>query len=104
VTEPELHAHVVAACEARGLLVYHLDIARRRSTPTSVGFPDLVITGPRGTLFRELKSEPGELTAPQRHWLEQLRAGGENAAIWRPQNIHTGEISGQLDAISRPRP
>lgn len=48
------------------------------------GFPDLVLAGPRGVLYRELKTARGRTTEGQDFWLEVLLASGQDATIWRP--------------------
>lgn len=63
------------------------------------GFPDLVLTGPGGVLFRELKSDRGHLSAEQQAWLVALVAAGEDAAVWRPADLHGGLIEAEIRAI-----
>jgi hypothetical protein len=72
----------------------------RRSEP---GFPDLVIVGPGGVLFRELKSETGRVSPHQRAWIESLTAAGADAGIWRPADQHEGRVAAQLHQLRRPR-
>jgi hypothetical protein len=66
------------------------------------GFPDLVITGPRGTVFRELKDQDGTLTPEQRAWLADLRESGEDAQVWRPSDWRSGRIERELRTIAAP--
>ncbi len=82
MTERQLLDAVREACRWAGLLAYHT-FNSRRSEP---GFPDLVIVGPAGVIFRELKAERGRLTADQRTWLDQLTEAGADAAVWRPDS------------------
>lgn len=99
-TETELAAYVSAQATRRGLYAYHLDAARRRFNPTSKGFPDWVIAGPSGILFRELKGIDGTLTTEQRHWGAVLRCGGGNWAVWQPAHARNGTIEAELDALT----
>ena len=91
-----LDARIRRLCEDLGLLRYHVFDARR-SAP---GFPDLVIAGPRGVLFRELKTQRGKVTPEQQRWLDALTAAGQNAAVWRPASLLSGAIAAELTAIS----
>ncbi len=80
VTEQRLLEAVRDACRWTALLAYHTHDSRR-SEP---GLPDLVIVGPDGLLFRELKGERGRTAAAQRRWLCQHTEAGAAADIWRP--------------------
>jgi hypothetical protein len=63
------------------------------------GFPDWVIVGPRGVLWRELKSEFGTLRPEQRLWGRVLRAAGADWAIWRPSDWLDGTVERELRGI-----
>jgi hypothetical protein len=82
MTEAQLLAVVRDACKWSGLLVYHTFDSRRSER----GFPDTVVCGPRGVLYRELKSERGRLTADQQTWLDRLTQAGVDASVWRPDD------------------
>jgi hypothetical protein len=83
VSEAEFQSKVRALCRFYGLTVYHTHNSQR-SDP---GFPDLVIVGSSGILFRELKTETGRLTAMQKHWISILQAAGQDADVWRPSDL-----------------
>lgn len=70
----------------------------RRSEP---GFPDLVIIGPGGILWRELKTATGRLSRSQIDWLTALRTAGADAGIWRPNDLANGTITKQLKTIHK---
>ena len=91
-----LDAHVRRLCDDLGLLRYHTHDSRRSPS----GFPDLVCVGPRGVLFRELKTQRGKVSAPQREWLDALAAAGADADIWRPSDLLSGRIAAELVAIA----
>ena len=55
----------------------------RRSNP---GFPDLVLVGCNGVLYRELKTDRGRLTPMQEWWLNSLLDAGQDAGVWRPSD------------------
>ena len=63
-------------------LKWHHETDSRRSKE---GFPDLVIAGPEGVAFAELKSEKGRATAAQTEWIAAL-CPHVYAAFWRPSD------------------
>ena len=103
MTEAELQAQIVDLCKHMGLLVYHT-YDSRRSQP---GFPDLVIVGKYGVLYRELKTDRGRLRPEQDQWLEALHATGADASVWRPRDWPT-RVHRELSALGslglRPTP
>lgn len=100
--EAYLQSNVLKLCISRRLLAYHTHDSRR-SQP---GFPDLVIVGPGGVLFVELKSETGRLSPDQKTWQEALAAApGVRWLLWRPADLHSGRIDEELRKLaSPPRP
>lgn len=109
MTEAELQAEVTALCDHLGLNWHHCPFARRcDGTP---GFPDLVIAGPLGVIFRELKSQDGQTSAGQDLWgwmlsgrhQQSVQGSGACAvslyAIWRPADWRSGLIRSQLEAL-----
>lgn len=91
MTEEQFQSHVIAIASRLGWLVYHTRDSRR-SAP---GFPDLVLVRGR-TLFRELKTASGVLSAPQRVWLDRLEGAGSDAGVWRPRHLMDGTIEREL--------
>jgi hypothetical protein len=81
--EKEFQANVVELCKYLGYKVYHT-FDSRRSEP---GFPDLVIVGRNRCLFRELKSEKGDITSAQLTWGGALIAAGMDWDVWRPSEM-----------------
>lgn len=65
------------------------------------GFPDLVLVGPHGVLYREAKSGRGVLEPEQRRWRDVLLAAGQDWALWRPQQWHDGTIRAELTALAK---
>lgn len=80
MSERELMQLVRDACRWLGLLTYHT----RDSRGGDPGFPDLVIAGPGGFMFRELKSADGRHSRAQLHWQHVLTSAGADIATWRP--------------------
>ena len=98
LTEPQTCDHIEALCAQMGLVWHHdPDGPTRRGTP---GFPDYVITGPYGVLFREVKAEGGSMDTGQRHWRDLLTAGGADWGIWRPIDVSVGRVVRELAAIA----
>lgn len=95
--EAPLQRYVRAECRQRDLLHYHT----ARSDRSEPGFPDSVIVGPRGVLFRELKSDTGRPSAEQTTWLRQLQAAGADADVWTPQDKRSGRILNELNWVAR---
>lgn len=82
MTENELRAHVLEECDKLKLKVLVIPDSRR--LVAGAGFPDLLIAGPHKVVFRELKSEGGNLSREQQRWRVQLLAAGCDYGIWRP--------------------
>lgn len=98
--EAPLQKYVRRECKTRDLLHYHT----YRSQRSEPGFPDSVIVGPRGVMFRELKSDTGRPDPEQVRWLSALRTAGSDAGIWSPQDRRSGRILNELNWLARPAP
>ena len=95
MTENELLGHITAACRDLRLLCFHDHDARRNIR----GFPDLVIAGPGGVIWAELKTPAGELSSDQAQWKWTLIGAGQNYKIWRPADWTTGRIMQELATL-----
>lgn len=106
MSENDLLTAVLDLCALMHLHTAHFRPARTDAgwrTPVAgdgKGFPDLVIVGPRGVLYRELKTVRARLTAAQQVWLARLRAAGQDAEVWRPYDLQGGNIHLQLKAVA----
>lgn len=78
-------------------LTWHHETDSRRSR---AGFPDLVIVGPGGLLFAELKADRGRLRPDQARWIATLAAAGAEVHVWRPNNWP--DIQNRLKELARP--
>jgi hypothetical protein len=97
ITEKQFEAQVKDLAKMFGWLYYHT----WRSIHSPAGFPDVVMVRPPRLIFAELKSETGQLTEPQKKWLDMLEESGYVANIeslgevyrmpevylWRPSMI-----------------
>jgi hypothetical protein len=97
--ETQLDAEVVKLVKALHLVTFHTRDSRRAD---GAGFPDRVIVGRGGVLWRELKREWSDLRPAQTTWKYQLLACGQNWDVWRPSDLMSGRIRRELLAITRP--
>jgi len=99
-----LEAHVRKLMKDLGLTGFHveksLDVEKNRKNVSVKGWPDWTIRGPRGVLFRELKSQRGRVEPEQQEWLDALTAAGADAGVWRPEDLLSERIQRELTAIS----
>ena len=109
ITEDDLKRTVIDMCRSLGLLVAHFRPAQIRPgvwvTPVEAdgaGFPDMVIVGPGGVLFWELKSATGSASADQTRWLSALRDAGAMAWVVRPRDLRAGHIEAALKQLAKP--
>ena len=96
MTEAELEEHVRELCKGLGILRIHV----YNSRGTTPGVPDDVLIGPRGVLWRELKTMRGKVTPAQRAMGEALHAAGQDWAVWRPDYLLSGGIALELAALA----
>ena len=98
MSEADLQRAVIDLIRWLGLAYFHDNDSRRNRA----GFPDLVVAGSGGFIFRELKTETGRIRPEQLDWLARLTQGGANAGIWRPSDLEPngGRIKAELIAIT----
>jgi hypothetical protein len=82
-----------------GVLAYHTHDSRR----SHAGFPDWVLAGRGGVLWRELKRENGRLADAQAEWLGMLAECREDAGVWRPSDLLDGTVARELAALAYAR-
>lgn len=109
MTEGELLHEVMRYAAALGLLIHHC--ADSRHCHGSRGLPDLIILGPCGLLFAELKGPDGETSADQDSWLYHLHKidalcglycgkPGPLYATWKPEHWEKGIIQARLSELA----
>lgn len=109
MTEPQLQVSILDLAKHLHLLVHHCRPAIMRSgkwaTPIqgNAGFCDLVLAGPGGVVFAELKSENTQPTDAQMRWLGTLEAAGAEVYLWRPKDWESGEIQQVLARLAKPK-
>lgn len=96
MTHARLQNLIIGEAGSLLLHVHHCDM--RQSEP---GFPDLVIVGPHGVLWRELKVPPDELSSEQRALGYTLIAARQNWKVWTPDDLVQGDVRLELESIAR---
>jgi hypothetical protein len=100
MTEHELSSRVRQMVNQRQLWGFCMYDVRRRCGP---GWPDWVILGAGGVLFRELKGRAGWLSREQRIVGRLLKYHGLDWDVWRPAQLGDGTIARELDVLTAQR-
>jgi hypothetical protein len=110
MSEDQLLTAVLGLCRTLHLHVAHFRPAQAKSGRwlTAVqgdgkGYPDLTIAGPGGVMWRELKTDRGVLRPEQKVWIARLVESSADAAVWKPRDLQSGRIAGELQALARTR-
>jgi hypothetical protein len=96
VSEDQFERWVILRAQAHGWRGYHTRKSYGSvmgvSREDAYGWPDWAFWHPvKGRfMLRELKTQTGRVLTPQRRVLEELRACGVDAKVWRPSD--RGEI------------
>jgi hypothetical protein len=99
VTHAELQARVLDLASSLRLHVHFCSMAKASWQGASPGFPDLVIIGRNGVLWRELKIPPDKLRPAQRALGYTLCASGQDWKVWVPGHLESGLIEKELEAV-----
>lgn len=97
MSEAELERAVRDLLKLYGLHGFHAHDSRRSAGP---GYPDWTICGVGGLIFRELKSDVGQLSPEQRRWRNVLQAAGADWSVWRPADLQNGRIEREMRAVA----
>lgn len=89
ISEKEFQGQVEQLAKQLGWAVHHHWL----SIKSSEGWPDLVLIRPPRLLFRELKTDTGQVTAEQQMWLDWLRQCRQDVGVWRPRDWHDIEVT-----------
>lgn len=107
--QPELkfQAEVLALCEGRDLWPVLVNPSRfTQRAGQNRGFPDLLIVGAGGVLYRELKislTHGRGLRPAQVTWRDRLKSSGQNWGTWVPGDLLDGRVDRELAEIETPR-
>lgn len=97
-TETMFRHQVEQLCDELELWHLHVPDSRR----VAPGWVDLVIIGPGGVIFRELKGPEGSRSPWQVYVLRSLLAACCDAGTWRPKDWDSGLIRDTLTRLSSP--
>lgn len=104
LTHDQLLAEVLGRCDGHRLWAVPIDPARfSQRAAACKGFPDVMIVGPGGVLYRELKTaaapnlQPGQTT-----WKYRLQAAGQDWAIWTARDLDSGRVDAELAGLETP--
>ena len=92
---------VVLFCRRMGLLVFHAYDGFRVTEP---GFVDLVICGPHGVIFAELKVKGGLLRVAQARWRRGLKAAGADYRVYTEDDWYCGKVQRDLELLAGETP
>jgi hypothetical protein len=97
MTHAELIAQILALCRKHRLQAFYWPDSRKARRR---GWPDLMIGGPAGWRFREVKTPFDRLSSEQRQVGYLLAAAGLNWDVWRPADLASGQIEDELRVLS----
>ena len=83
MTERQFQSQIIMVARANNWRVYHTFDSRR----SPAGFPDLVLVGHGRVLFRELKTDKGRMSKPQKEWMQSLIDADADFSVWRPRDL-----------------
>ncbi len=88
---------ITAMAAQRGLLWHYC--GRSLHCRGCHGLPDLIIAGPGGLAFAEVKTG-GQLDPGQQAWRDTLRVSGAAWNRWDPADLWNGRIERELDRLA----
>lgn len=92
-------AEIIRRANARGCLVHYCGQAAR--CQGDKGQPDLVVAGPFGTAWIEVKMPGDQLKPAQTTWRHMLTAGGQEYHVVGPADLVDGSVDWILRDIGR---
>lgn len=78
----ELQSRILTLASQLQMHVHHCDMR----LATSPGWPDLVLVGSHGVIWRELKVPPDRCTSDQRELGYLLQSSHQDWAVWTPED------------------
>lgn len=88
---------VASLAQEHGVLWHHC--TESRLCLGNPGLPDLILAGPGGVMFPELKDDMRHMRPAQTHWRWMLRAGRVNTPIWLPSQFRNGTVEASIAAL-----
>lgn len=105
MTEAQLLDAILNLCQERDLWPVRIEPGRfNQRGAKNRGFPDLMVFGPGGVLFRELKTMAGNgigrgPNPAQSRWKHRLLSGGHDWAVWTPADLASERIEEELSDV-----
>lgn len=99
-THDVMIAQIMKRAQDRGILAHYC--RNSRSCFGDNGLPDLILAGPYGTAFYEVKTGHDIPSPAQTSWAHMLRAGGQEVHTIRERYLDDGSLELMLDALSTP--
>lgn len=96
--ESDYLAQVYGLCEKAPCSYHHCGVPYRCTGHN--GFPDLMIIGSHGVLFREVKTVNDRPSPDQTAMLWLLKAAGQDAGIWTETDLTSGIVAREIAGIS----
>lgn len=87
---------IIAHATLYGLMCHHMGDSRRLWPGAAPGFPDLVLAGPAGVAFREIKGAGDRLTPAQSEWGAVLIGTGHDWRVWHWADWAAGTIQADI--------
>lgn len=97
ILEEQTQSAICNLCDYLHLKWFHNPDSRR----VNPGLPDLIIIGPRGVIYVELKSRTGELRKAQEETIVLLRQSQQRVFVWRHTDLFDGTVLRELSRIVR---
>jgi hypothetical protein len=94
MTESEQLALITKWAQQHRVLMHHCRDSR--GCTGSPGLPDVILVGPGGLLFAELKTSNGGLRPGQTDWRWMLRAAGGQTVLWLPSHFRDGTVEAAI--------
>jgi hypothetical protein len=94
--EADLDHEIKRLVAQMGLQGFHVPDSRGMSP----GFPDWVIIGPGGLIFRECKMADGQMSSSQTRLRYLLISIGQDYSVWRPADLYSGLIESELRLLT----
>ena len=101
MTGRELIGLILPCAALCGVMVHHEPDSRALMAGCARGWPDLVLAGPNGVLFREVKGSNDRLSPAQMEWGAVLLGAGLDWGRWRPDDWDQ-RIPAEIRAIGGP--
>jgi hypothetical protein len=92
MSEDTLQSRVLDFTRGWGVWCDHNYDSRRGAS----GWPDLVLIGPHGVIYRELKTQGGRIRPEQHAIMDALIASGADVDVWRPLDLVVGRIRDEI--------